>query len=57
MYISLFTKRCRIVLYNFQQVCAASKKKSLSGLDNVTREGSLAFDTLEAAVHTIGSLG
>ena len=41
----------------FQQVCAASKKKSLSGLDNVTSEGSLAFDTLEAAVHTIGSLG
>lgn len=41
----------------FQQVCAASKKKSLSGLDNVTSEGSLAFDTLEAAVHIVGSLG
>ena len=41
----------------FQQVCAALKKKSLSGLDNVTSEGSLAFDTLEAAVHIVGSLG
>ena len=41
----------------FQQVCATSKKKSLSGLDSVTSEGSLAFDTLEAAVHIIGSLG
>ena len=41
----------------FQQMRAASKKKSLSGLDSVTSEGSLAFATLEAAVHTIGSLG
>ena len=31
----------------FQQVCATSKNKSLSGLDSVTSEGSLAFDTLE----------
>ena len=41
----------------FQWMCVASKKKSLSRLDSVTSEGSLAFDTLEAAVHTIGSLG
>ena len=39
----------------FQQVYAASKKESLPGLDSVTSEGS--FDTLEAAVLTIGSLG
>ena len=38
-------------------MCIASKKKTLPGLDSMTSEGSLAFDTLEAAVHTIGSLG
>ena len=38
-------------------MCIASKKKTLPGLDSMTSEGSLAFDTLEAAIHTIGSLG
>jgi len=38
------------------QICAASEKKSLAGLDNVTSKGASAFDTLEKVVETMTSL-
>jgi len=41
----------------FQKVCAASQKKCLSGLDSMASEGSSAFDSIEDAVRTVGSLG
>ena len=39
------------------QACPASKKKSLSGLDNVATEGSLAFDALQNILEILGQKG
>lgn len=39
------------------QICAASQKKSLAGLDNVTSEGASAFENLEEIVQKMASLG
>ena len=58
------TNICRLafsLLYrsiqSFNRCVAHRKKEEPLSLDIVTSEGSLAFDTLETAVHTIGSLG
>ncbi|CAH3107506.1 unnamed protein product, partial [Porites lobata] len=47
----------RSTLFSILKICAASQKKSLAGLDNVTSEGASAFDTLERVVETMTSLG
>ncbi|KAK3739696.1 hypothetical protein QZH41_009167, partial [Actinostola sp. cb2023] len=47
----------RSTLFTILKVCAASQKKCLSGLDSMASEGSSAFDSIEDAVRTAGSLG
>ena len=44
-------------LWNQFQVCAASQKKSLAGLDATQTDGVLAFSSLEAAVTQLSKLG
>ena len=39
------------------QICAASQKKSLAGLDNIATEGSQAFDTVEDVVNRLRKVG
>ena len=46
-----------IVKMSYLQVCAASQKKSLAGLDNIAAEGSFAFDSLINVVDMLGECG
>ena len=41
----------------FQKVCAASKKKSLIGLDSIQTDGVCAFATLVETAERLCSLG
>ncbi|CAH3019314.1 unnamed protein product [Porites evermanni] len=52
-----FLSHGRSTLFSILQICAASQKKSLAGLDNIAAEGSQAFDTLEDVVNRLGKLG
>ncbi|XP_064621124.1 uncharacterized protein LOC135484023 [Lineus longissimus] len=47
----------RSSLFSIIQVCAASQKKSLAGLDNIAAEGSQAFDTLLKVLEVLGDCG
>ncbi|XP_078349911.1 uncharacterized protein LOC144634762 isoform X2 [Oculina patagonica] len=47
----------RSTLFSILKICAASQKKSLAGLDNVTSEGASAFENLEEIVQKMASLG
>ncbi|XP_064653010.1 uncharacterized protein LOC135503381 [Lineus longissimus] len=47
----------RSTLFSIIQVCAASQKKSLAGLDNIAAEGSQAFDSLIHVVEQLGECG
>ena len=40
-------------MYRMLQVCSASMQKSLQGLDNVTADGTEAFDSLVSIVETL----
>ena len=39
------------------QVCAAAKKKSLSGLDNIAAKGSEGFDVMDGLIGLLGECG
>ncbi|XP_013412388.1 uncharacterized protein LOC106175104 isoform X1 [Lingula anatina] len=47
----------RSTLLNILQVCEASQRKSVAGLDNIAAEGSTAFETLENIVLQLGEQG
>lgn len=38
-------------------MCAAAKKKSLSGLDNIAAEGSEGFDAMDGLMGLLGECG
>ncbi|XP_064637531.1 uncharacterized protein LOC135493845 [Lineus longissimus] len=52
-----FSSLKRSSLFSIIQVCAASQKKSLAGLDNVVSEGTDAFETLHETINTLGECG
>ena len=39
------------------QVCAAAKKKSLAGLDNIAAEGSEGFDAMDGLIQLLAECG
>ena len=46
-----------IIAHFFFQQCAASQKKSVSGLDNVVADGLDGFDTLEQLTSNLHKCG
>ncbi|KAK6181913.1 hypothetical protein SNE40_009691 [Patella caerulea] len=52
-----FEPHGRSTLYSIIRVCAASKKVSLSGLDNIAAEGAQAFETLSTVARTLAESG
>lgn len=47
----------RSTLFNILQVCAASQKKSLAGLDSITTDGTCALSSLEAVADQFLNIG
>ncbi|XP_038045558.1 uncharacterized protein LOC119720097 [Patiria miniata] len=52
-----FTPLGRSSLFSITQVCAAAKKKSLSGLDNIAAEASEGFDAMDRLIGLLGEFG
>ncbi|CAC5416402.1 unnamed protein product [Mytilus coruscus] len=60
MYISYseekqFTPLCRATLYNILNVCSASKRRNLYGLDNITADEHSGFEVIEKLIKGIES--
>ncbi|XP_052097174.1 uncharacterized protein LOC127732145 [Mytilus californianus] len=52
-----FTPLCRSSLYNILNACAASKRRNLHGLDNITADGHSAIECIEGLVAVLEKEG
>jgi hypothetical protein len=52
-----YTALSRSTLYNILKVCAASQKKNLHGLDNITADGLKAVEVLERIISSLETFG
>ena len=52
-----FTLLSRSTLLRVLQVCPASTRKSLQGIDYISSAGAQAFDNLESVAERLGEMG